>query len=115
MTQLATVDVASVAEQVGPAGTVVVQYVSPSSGPPTKVAVQVSVVPVVSVLTVVGSQPDVEVTSLSSSLTVHETGTSEVYQPSRPSGSGVFATMTGALVSAGTLLHPLDPTYAIAL
>ena len=71
------------------------------SVPPPLVAVQVSVVPGVSLETVVGSQPDEDVIGDSPSTTDHDTVTSLVYQPLLPSVPTTVGVMTGGVESDG--------------
>lgn len=67
--------------------------------PPALVALQVSVMPLVSALIVVDPQPELDEMSDSLSVTVQLTVTSLVYQPLLPSAPAMFGTMLGALVS----------------
>jgi hypothetical protein len=69
--------------------------------PPALVAVQVRVVPVVSVEIVVGPQPDCVEIAESGSETVHDTITSEVYQPFEPNVPDTLGVITGGVVSDG--------------
>jgi hypothetical protein len=71
------------------------------AGPPPEVALQVKTVPVVSVVTVLGPQPVVEVTLDSGSLTVQETVTLDRNQPSLPRVPDTLGVMTGGVVSKG--------------
>src|SRR5690606_21270090 len=86
--------------------------------PPALLAVQVSVTPSVSAVMVAASQPSSIVTADSSSVTVHVTVTSLVYQPSLPSVPVIVGVMTGgvaSLRSAGTssLPYALSPQQTI--
>ena len=67
--------------------------------PPALVAVQVRVVPVVSLVIVVGPQPDDDEIADSLSTTVHVTVTSLVYQPLFPSVPLTFGVTTGGVES----------------
>ena len=69
--------------------------------PPALVAEHVKVVPAVSALTVVGSQPDADEIAVSLSTTPHVTVTSLTYQPLLPSVPVTFGVMTGGLASEG--------------
>src|SRR2546423_441965 len=69
--------------------------------PPLLVAVQVKVVPAVSVVMLVGPQPFCDVTDDSGSTTVQLTATLLVYQPLFPNVPTMCGVMTGALVSVG--------------
>jgi hypothetical protein len=68
--------------------------------PPELVAEHVNVVPLVSLETVVGVQPDDEVMLESGSVTVQLTVTLLVYQPLFPSVPETFGVMTGGVESA---------------
>jgi hypothetical protein len=77
--------------------------------PPALVAVQVRVVPVVSVVIVVGPHPEVDVIDDSGSLTVQVTVTLETYQPFAPRVPLTAGVMTGGVASDGGhgLVDPL--------
>ena len=68
--------------------------------PPAEVALQVNVTPFVSLVTVEGPQPVVDVTVDSASVTVQVTATSDVYQPLLPSVPATPAVMFGGVLSA---------------
>jgi hypothetical protein len=67
--------------------------------PPLLVALHVKVCPVVSVVTVLVPHPDVEVTALSGSETVHDTVTLLVYQPFVPTVPLTFGVIAGGVES----------------
>src|SRR5690348_12687754 len=67
--------------------------------PPLLLALQVSVVPLVSVLIVVGPQPVWLLMAESGSTTLQLTVTSEVYQPSLPRVPVRLGVMTGGVLS----------------
>lgn len=69
--------------------------------PPLEVAVHVKVTPVVSVVTVVGSQPVFDDTADSASVTVQDTETFDVYQPLFPSVPVTVGVITGGVASVG--------------
>jgi hypothetical protein len=69
--------------------------------PPLLVAWHVKVTPEVSLVTELGSQPVLDVTALSGSLTFHVTDTLLVYQPLFPSVPVTFGEMSGGVESAG--------------
>ena len=69
--------------------------------PPALVAVQVSVVPVVSLVIVVEPHPELELIGDSLSMTVHETLTSLTYQPLFPSVPTTPGVMIGGVESEG--------------
>jgi hypothetical protein len=69
--------------------------------PPALVALHVRVVPLVSVLMVVGPHPVMDVTVDSLSTTLQLTLTSLVYHPLLPSVPTTFGVITGGVVSAG--------------
>jgi hypothetical protein len=70
--------------------------------PPALVAEHDKVLPAVSVPTVVGPQPVLDVMGPSSSVTLQVTVTSPVYQPFCPKGPVTIGVITGNVVSAGS-------------
>ena len=69
--------------------------------PPALVAEQVNVIPAVSVVTELDSQPVVELTADSGSVTVHATPTLLVYQPLFPNMPVTLGVMSGGVESVG--------------
>jgi hypothetical protein len=81
--------------------------------PPPEVAVHVNVVPAVSEVTETASQPDVDVTADSGSVTLQLTATSETCQPLLPAVPDSVGVMTGAVRSSPTGLHSHTPTLVL--
>ena len=81
--------------------------------PPPEVALHVKLVPVVSETTLDGSQPAVEVTAHSGSVTDQLTPTSEPCQPLLPSVPDTVGVITGGVRSSVTGRHSHTPTLGL--
>ncbi|MGH9458109.1 MAG: hypothetical protein ACRD2J_10790, partial [Thermoanaerobaculia bacterium] len=82
--------------------------------PPCEVAVQVKVVPFVSVVTADGSQPELPVRSVSTSWTVHDRSTVPArYQPLSPSLPVTTGVITGPVTSADEQLAAVFAAFTV--